>query len=173
MFIDPFGGMYTIDMLRWFTDLVTRVVRACHRKRRGPKILFAAATITIYTAVGIFTDYLVSHNTRMSQCLTKHCNAAELAANQQFLDGFGWTVFYTMAFFTTAFVCILALVLKLHEDLAWSIPTRKLMMHCAPNHPLDKLEGQIKRYLFIGMWVLLALGILFVCILYEYARNPA
>ena len=24
MFIAPFGGMYAIDMLRWFADLVTR-----------------------------------------------------------------------------------------------------------------------------------------------------
>lgn len=158
-------------MLRWLTDLVTRVLRACHRKRRGPKILFAALTVTIYTTVGIFTDYLVSHNTRMSQCYTKHCNAAELATNLQFLDGFGWTVFYTMAFFSTALICILALVLKLHEDLAWSIPTRKLMMHNAPNYPLDKLESQIKRFLYVSVWALLILGIVFVFILFEYARN--
>jgi len=171
MFIDPTGGAYTFDYVRWIAGLVTRAYRACRRKRRGPRILFAAATVTIYTTVGVFTDYLVTHNTRMSQCITKHCSPAQLAANQQFLDGFGWTVFYTMMCFTTAFVCILTLVLKVHEDLAWSIPARKLMMQYYPGHPLDKLESKIRRFLLGSMCVLLVLGFVFVFVLYEYARN--
>lgn len=171
MFPDVSSMAYSFDYLGWLANRVVRVYRACCRKRRGPRILFAVATIAIYTAVGFFTDYLVSHNTRMSQCSTKHCTAAELAANQQLLDGFGWSVFYMMACFTTAFVCILALVLKLHEDLAWNIPARKLMMQYYPGRPLDKLESKIKRYLFGSMCVLLALGFVFMFIMYEYTRN--
>lgn len=160
-----------MEVYWYYTKRLTRTARTCFGNRRGARLLFVFTACAMYTAMGITTNYLVERHNRMSPCHIRHYSTTELIAYLQYVDGFGWSVFYTLVSFTTALVVILATLLKLHEDLAWNIPTWKLMMWYAAHHPLDKLEPQIKRFLNVSMWVLLAVGFLFVIILYEYIRN--
>lgn len=168
MFIDPTGGLYTYELLRSYARTTARITRNCFKGRRGVWIAFASLVIGIVMTNLAITDYATAYAYHQANCNPTICSAATFERRLNDANYIGWAIYYAVGTVACCLIIQLALVLKLHDDIVWNIPTRRWFMQHAPEVSLGRVHQKLERLLRSTFWLTLLAGFILMCVMLSH-----